>query len=272
MARAAFQPRRRLLLTTAASASATLLTTGCSTVALMLARPATTPMPTLRPPSPCGAGGRAQTLLVLLPGAYSTPQEFIDNGTPAALRAAGRRADLCIADSHLGYVGDGSLVRRLHDDVVAPARAAGYAQVWLVGISLGGYAALAYLARNPGARVDGVFAIAPYLGRRTQLRDMAAAGGPRAWNQGLAAPDLQDLDQAIWRWLAAPPAGAPPVYLGWGREDRFADTCAVAATLLPPERVSQVAGGHDWPPWRALLAQWFQQAPWPSGCAVGTVA
>jgi pimeloyl-ACP methyl ester carboxylesterase len=251
-----------------AGAGAALLTlTGCTRMALMLARDPVIPMATLAVPAGCGAAGpeRSNTLLVLLPGAYSTPQEFIANGTPEALRQAGRRADLLIADAHLGYMGSGSLAARLEQDVLAPARARGYAQIWLVGISLGGWAALACAARGE-VQVDGVFAVAPYLGRRTLLRDIVAAGGPRAWAASTPA-DPTDADARIWRWLAQPPAAAAPVWLGWGTEDRFADTNGLASTLLPPERVSTVPGGHDWPPWRVLIARWLAQAPWPDGCA-----
>lgn len=259
-------PSRRLVL--AGAGAAVLGLTGCTRMALMLARDPVVPMATLAVPAGCGGAGhgRSKTLLVLLPGAYSTPQEFLDNGIPAALAQAGRRADLLIADAHLGYMGGGALPARLEEDVLAPARARGYAQIWLVGISLGGWAALACAARGR-VRVDGVFAVAPYLGRRTLLRDIVAAGGPQAWAATPAASaDAADPDAQIWRWLARPPADAPPVWLGWGTEDRFADTNGLAATLVPPGRVSTVPGGHDWPPWRALIARWFAAAPWPDGC------
>jgi pimeloyl-ACP methyl ester carboxylesterase len=266
----AANPWRRRLLVAGGSLATLALLPGCTRVALMLAREPVVPMGTLALPSPCAAG-RSRTLLVLLPGAYSRPQEFIDNGIPAALAGAGRVADLLIADAHLGYMGSGSLVARLQQDVLGPARARGYEQIWLVGISLGGWAALACAAQasqGQGPRVDGVFAVAPYLGRRTLLRDLAAAGGPLPWAaMPEAGADAQDMDAQIWRWLARPAPGSAPVWLGWGTEDRFADTNGLAATLLPAERVSTVPGGHDWPPWRALIERWLERAPWPSGCA-----
>jgi pimeloyl-ACP methyl ester carboxylesterase len=263
-------PWRRRLLVGSGALAATVALPGCTRMALMLARDPVVPMPTLAVPAGC-ASGRTRTLLVLLPGAYSTPQEFIDNRIPEALASTGKQADLLIADAHLGYMGNGSLVARLQQDVLAPARARGYEQIWIVGISLGGWAALACAARasvGQGPRVNGVFAVAPYLGRRTLLRDLAAAGGPLPWAAAPeASADAQDMDAQIWRWLARPAEGSAPVWLGWGTEDRFADTNGLAATLLPAERVSTVPGGHDWPPWRALIERWFERAPWPSGCA-----
>lgn len=260
-------PTRRLaLLGAAIGAMGALLggLAGCQ----FLPRTPVTPMPLLRQPGP--GPGRASTLLVLLPGAYSRPQEFIDEGYVRALRASGSSADVWIADAHLGYFNDRSVLRRLRKDVVAPARAQGYERVWLVGISLGGFGALAYASvhgRDAATGVDGVLAVAPYLGSRRLQGEMLAAGGPLAWaatapagapglDQG-ATPD--EGERALWRWLVRPPAGAPPVYLAYGSEDRLASGHRLLAGVLPADRVATVPGGHDWPPWLALWQQWLQR-------------
>jgi len=225
-------------------------------------------MPVLRQPGP--GPGRAGTLVVMLPGAYSLPQEFIEQGFVQALRERGLAADVAIADAHLGYFNDRSVLRRLRDDVIGPARAQGYQRLWLVGISLGGFGALAYASvhgREPALGVDGVLAIAPYLGSRRLQGEMLAAGGALSWAESAAAagpPVLEplnpdDRERALWRWLAQPPFGAPPVHLGYGLEDRLADGHRLLASVLPVERVTTVPGGHDWPPWRALWQQWLQR-------------
>jgi pimeloyl-ACP methyl ester carboxylesterase len=259
-------PTRRQALLAAAS-GALLGLGGCQ----LLPRKPVTPMPLLRQPGPGPA--RAETLVVMLPGAYSLPQEFVDEGYVRALRAgagAGARADVWIADAHLGYFNDRSVLRRLRDDVIAPARAQGYKRLWLVGISLGGFGALAYASahgRDPNTGVDGVLAVAPYVGSRRLQGEMIAAGGPEAWAdaQPANAPDPSQAtspdegERALWRWLARPPAGAPPVYLGYGTDDRLADGHRLLAGVLSPTRVSTVPGGHDWPPWLALWQQWLQR-------------
>jgi hypothetical protein len=259
-------PTRRLALL-AGAGGALLGLAGCQ----FLPRTPVTPMPLLRQPGP--GPGRADTLVVLLPGAYSRPQEFIDEGYVRALRAsggAGAAADVWIADAHLGYFNDRSVLRRLREDVIAPARAQGYQRLWLVGISLGGFGALAYASvhgRSAGTGVDGVLAVAPYLGSRRLQGEMLAAGGPRAWADATPAgtPGLEqgaspdDGERALWRWLARPPAGAPPVYLGYGSEDRLADGHRLLAGVLPADRVATVPGGHDWPPWLALWQGWLQR-------------
>ena len=262
----AFQPARRQALL-AATATALLGLPGCQ----LLPRQPVTPMPVLRQPAP--GPGRAKTLVVMLPGAYSLPQEFVDEGYVQALGTRGVRADVLVADAHLGYFNDRSVLRRLRDDVVAPARAQGYSRLWLVGISLGGFGALAYASvhgRHPQHGVDGVLAVAPYLGSRRLQGDMLAAGGPVAWADAQpatpsAARELteatspDDGERALWRWLVRPPADAPPVYLAYGTDDRLASGHRLLAGVLPPDRVTTVPGGHDWPPWRALWQQWLQR-------------
>ena len=44
----------------------------------------------------------------------------------------------------------------------------------------------------------------------------------------------------------------PPLHLGLGREDRFAERHRVLAAALEPGEVDTVPGGHDWPTWRRL--------------------
>ena len=258
--RGLFAPARRQVLLVAAGPMLAGLP-GCQ----WLPRAPVTPMSQLREP-----GQRvADTLVVMLPGAYSRPQEFVDNGFVRALRMHGVSADIIIADAHLGYFRNHSVLRRLREDVVAPARAQGYRTVWMVGISLGGFGALAYAClhgRDPAHGVEGVFAVAPYLGSRGLIDAIGAAGGPRAWvdADGGALPrsldedaNPDDAERALWRWLAKPPTGAPPLYLGYGTEDRLADGHRLLAEVLPADRVSTVPGGHDWPPWLALWQQWL---------------
>ncbi len=220
-------------------------------------------METLALPGPCR--GPANPLLVLLPGAYSRPREFVDEGFVEALRRRGLTADVLVVDAHLRYYEEKTAVERLREDVVRPARARGVKQVWLVGISLGGMGALGYAARY-GDEIAGVLALAPYLGRRSVQQEIAAAGGPKAWRTGTSAPEGDDLEREIWRWAAGAPA-TPPLWLGWGREDRFAEANRLFATLLPAGHHFDVAGDHDWPPWRALWERWLDLGLLAADCA-----
>lgn len=249
-------PRRRQFLGGAVALGSLVTLSGCS----LLVPPVLHRMETLRYPSPCS--GRSDTLVVMLPGAYSRPPEFVEAGFPQAMHERGAQADVLIVDSHLGYYSDHSVLRRLRDEVVLPARAEGYRRIWLVGISLGGMGALGYAVRH-GAEIDGVLALAPYLGPRRLTQQIDDAGGPRAWRAaGLDANESDasdELDRELWRTFATPESALPPVHLGYGLSDRFASAHRRFAELLPRDRVSTAPGGHDWPVWRALWQSWLGQ-------------
>jgi pimeloyl-ACP methyl ester carboxylesterase len=209
---------------------------------------------------------QAPVLLVLLPGANMTIAELQQEGFVSAVRQRGLAVDVAIADANLGYVFDGSMQRRMAEDVVGAARAQGYRRIWLAGISLGGYVALAYALQHPG-EIEGLMVMAPYLGRRQVMQDIVQAGGPAAWRTSAQPRSKDDIDHDLWMWLSGPRAATPPIWLGYGREDRFAASHALMATQLPADRVQVRPGGHDWPPWRALWQDWLQDGPLRQGPA-----
>jgi len=240
--------------------------------------------------APCAA--RADALLVFLPGAYDSPADLAEQGFAQAVRDRALALDVWLVDAHLGYYNERSIVERLDAEVIAPARAQGYRSVWLAGISIGGFGSLLYAQAHPGA-VQGVIAIAPYLGARSLLREIESAGGAAAWAAGAAvdrsdaadlpkvrnvrrspaapaapaAPDAPDAaERALWRWLAtvgpqAGAAGALDLTLAYGREDRLVAGHRLLAAAMPQAKVITVPGGHDWPPWRALWSRILDRPP-----------
>ena len=208
---------------------------------------------------------QAPVLLVLLPGAHMTPAEMVGQGMVEALRQRRLAVDVVLAGAGLEYVYDGSVLDRLDTDVIAPYRARGYRRIWLAGISLGGFIAMGYALRHPG-RIEGIVALAPYLGRRPLVQEVAAAGGPARWRSS-AVPRPDDVDQQLWRWIAQRPADAPPLHLAYGRDDRFAEGHRLLAQTLPAGQVLSAPGGHDWPPWRQLWAEWLDRGHLPTACA-----
>ncbi len=235
-------------------------------------RPADAPMRTLDRPAHCAAGLQPDTLLVLLPGSLSPPEEFEQEGFVRTVRQSGLVADLVLVDAHTGYYFGQTFVDRLRADVVAPARARGYRHVWLVGISIGGLGAMLYADARPDD-VAGVVAIAPYLGTRLAAQDIVNAGGLARW-RAPPFPVETDLDAGLWRWLQrqtrSAPAATPttPIYLGYGLDDRFAYNAEVLGRALPPDRVFTTEGGHAWPAWKALWQRMVAQIPVErsSGC------
>lgn len=215
--------------------------------------------------------GDGDCLAVLLPGRWDRPESFRDAGFAAAVAGRGLRLDLVAVDSHLAYYQDRSVVERLHLDVVAPARAAGYRTIWLVGTSLGGVGGLLYLRDRP-EEISGVLALAPFLGADEVIREIEAAGGPARWSAAGPAP-TDDVGRELWSWLAPWTAGRqrPPLHLGWGSEDRLARANALLATALPAERVYTAPGGHDWRTWARLWEQFLERSA-PCGDGSRTTA
>ena len=203
------------------------------------------------------SGHRPALLLALLSGSYSEPEDFVREGFPAAVRAQGIDAEVVMAETRASWFADGSIVRRIRDSVVLPARARGHSRIWLAGISLGGLAALGYAARHEG-EIDGIVLISPYPATREVLREMQAAGGLGDWKPVI--PPEGDLEREAWLWLATSRAGRAPVHCYFTSGDRFASGQRQMAQALDPGRVRELPGGHDWPAWRALWDEFLRES------------
>ncbi len=217
---------------------------------------------------------RADTLLVLLPGAYSAPAEFLREGFVEALHEDRLAVDAMLVDAHLGYYNGRNILERLEADVIAPARRDGYKVIWIAGISIGGFGGLLYAQTHPG-ELAGLVVLAPYLGQRSLSSDIANAGGLARWRGPLDDPPGSDPrrpdETQLWQWLrgyvgtSAAFGARPPLYLGYGVDDRFAFSHQLLAAALPADRVFTTEGGHDWPEWRRLWRRMLPTLPLP-GC------
>ena len=99
--------------------------------------------------------GKAKCLLVFLPGAGDRAERFAQEGFIEAVRARGLSVDIVSADATLGYYTRFTIAERLEADVI---HSAGYAETWLVGVSLGGAGSLTY-AQHHSEQVSGVLAV-----------------------------------------------------------------------------------------------------------------
>jgi S-formylglutathione hydrolase FrmB len=199
-------------------------------------------------------GPEGTVLLALLSGSFSEPEDFIREGFPEAVRDHGIGAEIVMAEVRAAWFADGSVVRRIRESVVLPAQARGRSRIWLAGISLGALAALSYAARHE-ADIEGIVLISPYPATRDVLREMDDAGGLGQWRPVI--PPEGDLEREAWLWLAASRDGHPPVHCYFSSGDRFAAGQRRMAAAVPPERVREIAGGHDWSAWRALWAEFL---------------
>jgi pimeloyl-ACP methyl ester carboxylesterase len=193
-------------------------------------------------------GTTAGTSIVCLPGAYHSPEDFLAAGFDESVRSRALPIDLLLVDVELQHLGDRRAIHQLQREIIRPARARGCGNLWFLGISLGGFIALDYAATHR-EDLDGVCVLAPYLGNRMLIREIAQAGLAH-WDAGTLAQE--DEERRLWRFVQTQPAHSRFLYLGFGREDRFAEAHRLMAESLPPDVVDVVPGGHDWRTWKML--------------------
>src|SRR5262249_61886835 len=166
---------------------------------------------------PAHVGRTAPVRVLMLPAAYAGPADFLQHGFVRAVRDRSLEVDLVFAGFELQEVSDGSLFRRLREEILLPADALG-CTVWMGGISLGGYLALGYAERYP-RELAGLCLFAPYLGSHLVTSEIERANGLGNWQAG-EFPE-EDEERRGWGLICTLPRGALPLPPRLGREGRF---------------------------------------------------
>ena len=209
---------------------------------------------------PPGDGG-SMPLVMLLNGVYGSHRTWTDQGeapqTALRLIGEGRIRPMVLAMPadglwaiDTGFVRhvDGAYERWIMEDVVAGARELVPdlgPEVFLAGLSIGGYGALR-LGAKYGGIVRGISAHSPI----TRLHDM---------DRFVPEPNSYLGDEPfVGVWIARHRANLPPLRFDCGTEDPLLD----ASRRLHDELVRQSVvhlyqeypGAHDWPYWKARLS------------------
>lgn len=198
-----------------------------------------------------GMTGQHDTLIVFLPGIEDTAWDFRKYGFQQALKRHGVQTDTVAVNAHAGYYVSQEIVERLHRDVILPARAQGYKNIWLVGVSLGGLGSLLYTRAHPD-EIKGVILLAPFLGRKSAI---ARLTGPEPTpRMSLYNVLPQGFEPELWAWLDenVNTPRSPKIYLGYGSMDKLVYGHRALQAILPPERVLTLVGDHTWPTWLKL--------------------
>ncbi len=228
-------------LTFSVLAPISLLLSGCLGMA-----PTEVPLPGIET---ANSESRHESLVIMLPGRGDRADAFIREG----FQEVGERRgfDTIAVDAHFGYYMERSLLPRLHEDIVLPARQVGYEKIWILGISMGGYGTLLYASEHPDL-VDGVILLAPFLGDRSSIEEIASNGGLSAWNESTSA--LEDYEIKVWAWLrdATSLPERTPVILGYGLSDGMAESYEVLVDSIERSSVYTLEGGHKWTTWGPL--------------------
>ena len=211
-----------------------------------------TSIPVIMQRHACPEGATARSLVVFLPGIGDTAEDYERHGFIDAVKQAGWPADLVVVDAHYGYYANRTILDRIHSDIFEPAKALGYQERWLVGISLGGFGALLYASRH-AVDVTGVVALAPYLGGSAIVREIVTAGGVRSWTPTII--DDYDYERQLWAWLKQyerREAALPALCLAYGERDTFVEAHRLLNAILPTGQVFVESGQHDWMTWKKL--------------------
>ncbi len=211
---------------------------------------------------------RNEQLFVFLPGNGEDLSTFERHGLIQAVKQRGLPIDMVTVDAYLSYYMNGSIITRLKNDVIEPAKARGYTKIWLIGNSLGGFGSLMYV-RNYPHDIAGVVLLGPFLGEKKTVNQIEAAGGLQKWDPGIVPVNSEEgWEKQLWRWLKdrqqqrdfwhwvkdCEEAGGcfPEIYLGYGTRDRYSYGQKLLAGILPAEHVAVVDGGHNWQAWTQL--------------------
>ena len=203
-----------------------------------------------------GMTGR-RSLVVLFPtmggkGSHYETQGFLDE-----VWERGFEASMEVLDVKPSLYLGSRIVELVKTEVIEPAKAEGYEEIYLVGISLGGHGALLYATTYP-EDVDGIVVLAPFIGGDLVSGAIEEAGGLDTWED---CPFLGwNYACNLWKSLqvyVSDSSNQRKVVLGFGREDKFVNQCRVLADVLLPEQVFTVSGGHDWTTWKKL---WIKAA------------
>ncbi len=197
--------------------------------------------------------------LVMLPGAKNTPSQLVEHGFIRAMRERGLPVDAIALDAHADYYLERGHIERLLREALDGVQGRGYRRIWLMGISLGGLGSM-LCATQRAADIEGVLLLAPFLGTRGVIAEVAKAGGLRQWQPR----DDKDHEHTFLARLGANAFHAPHfprVFLGYGRDDLYVGASELLAECLPPQRVISMSGGHDWPTWRRLWDGLLHKSP-----------
>jgi pimeloyl-ACP methyl ester carboxylesterase len=203
------------------------------------------------------------TLIVMVPGALMSPQDFAAAGFDTDLARHWPQAALIPASIDVNQLDVDACVATLHDQMCAIATAHPRHRLVLGGISLGAAVSLQYARRYP-TLVRGLCLLAPYPGSRITTQAIRAAGGPGSWR--LSEAQARDAEFLLWQWMIAG-HGELPLYLGYGENDRFADGQSLMAEAMPAAIRHIIAGDHDWPTWQSLWQDFVARRPFAAPTA-----
>ncbi|MEE4243031.1 MAG: alpha/beta fold hydrolase [Desulfopila sp.] len=200
-----------------------------------------------------------KNLVVFVRGLGGSHRTFAEEGMVDDTWREGFAVDMVAPDSHFAYYSERTLIPRLHQDVISPARQEGYEKIWLIGPSMGGLGSLLYTREHP-EEISGICLLSPFLGDDAIIAEIIEQGGVRHWQPGEYTPE-EDWQRMLWHWIKTEVAQGKtaPIYLLYGEEDMYVAAHRLLASVLPADRSASLPGSHDYSTFKAL---WHEFLDW----------
>jgi len=210
------------------------------------------------------APGSVRRLAIVLPGRGDDLRTLANAGIAQAIQRAQPDFDVVLAEVTLSYYLDGGAVRRIHDQIVAPARQRGYSEIWLTGASMGGVGVTLYEREHPG-ELSGLLLMAPFMGGASLIKEIQSAGGVATWEPGPEPAEMNQANSAREQWRVVKTWSRDEtlrqrVWLVCGESDRLRPASELIAAVLSPGHYFAPAGGHLWRVWSPGAEAVFEKA------------
>jgi pimeloyl-ACP methyl ester carboxylesterase len=205
---------------------------------------------------------RSRCLVVMMQGILDGPEAFLEHEAVRDLQRSSP-CDAVMVDTNFRYYFGARIADALYEDVLHPAIARGYEEIWLVGVSLGGLGAV-LLAREHPQAITGIVLLSPFLGVDPVLSEVTSHG-LAAWRPPRLPRRVEDpqFTAAVWSWLrgyVTDPDAMPAMYVGWAEGELREPMSRTLADVLPVEHVAHVEGRHDWAAWSQLWRTLLREA------------
>lgn len=214
----------------------------------------------------------AHRLVVMLPGRGDDLASMQRRNVAQTIQSAWPDADVVLTGLTMPFYKEGHAARRLHDEIIAPARARSDHPIWIAGISLGGMGAVLYEHEYPD-QVAGMLLLSPYLGENAIHDEIRASGGLAQWNPGPPqALGSDTFEHELWRTLKGwsnDPARVRSVWLAYGDREPFRVPIELMSGELLADHVLMLPGKHDWTLWTPALSALLERAKYAddkTGC------
>ena len=194
-------------------------------------------------------GKKTDSLIIFFPGLYDTADKFKDEKFFLIARKAGIKADMVSANINVFHLVNNMMIKRIETDVLQHAKEVGYKNIWLVGVSLGGLNSLLFYTKHE-RNICGVVTLSPFVANTPLIDDLKNAKEIKYWQPGSVDNKLtlEKKLRFLWVWLKQQSLNnnLKQIYLGYGKQDRFAEAIKLFENILDKNNIVYVEGEHNW--------------------------